>query len=80
MTSELRTKNGLSSFPRISSASLRGPAVPRGSDSMEKVILTLNLSSYCFLTSALELLHHIDDSVLYLCQILFHNLRTIVNS
>ena len=47
MTSELRTKNGESSFPRISSASLRGPAVPRGSDSIENVILTLNLDSYC---------------------------------
>jgi len=46
MTSEFKTKNGLSSFPRISSASFSGPAVPRGSDSMEKVILTSYLVSY----------------------------------
>lgn len=46
ITSELRTKKGVSSFPRISSASLRGPAVPSGSDSMEKVILTLKRDSY----------------------------------
>ena len=42
MTSELRTKKGVSSLPRIFSASLRGPAVPRGSVSIEKVMLTLN--------------------------------------
>jgi hypothetical protein len=46
MTSEFRTKKGASSFPSISSASLRGPAVPRGSASIEKVILMLNVDSY----------------------------------
>jgi hypothetical protein len=43
----LRTKNGESSFPRIASASLRGPAVPRGSVSTENVTLTLYSFSYC---------------------------------
>lgn len=46
MTSEFRTKNGLSSLRRISSASLRGPAVPNGSVSIEKVILMPNCCSY----------------------------------
>jgi hypothetical protein len=46
ITSEFRTKKGLSSFPRISSASLRGPAVPKGSASIENVILMLNLAAY----------------------------------
>jgi len=40
MTSELRTKKGASSLPRMASASFSGPAVPRGSLSMEKVILS----------------------------------------
>src|SRR5205823_6217237 len=46
MTSELRTKNGVSSLPRIFSASFKGPAVPKGSDSTENSILTLYCSSY----------------------------------
>jgi hypothetical protein len=47
MTSELRTKNGESSFARMSRAKARGPAVPRGSVSTENVIRTLYSSSYC---------------------------------
>ena len=47
MTSELRTKKGVSSLPRTFSASFSGPAVPRGSDSTENSILTLYCSSYC---------------------------------
>lgn len=39
VTSELRTKNGESSLLRVSAASFRGPAVPRGSVSTEKVML-----------------------------------------
>lgn len=46
MTSELRTKKGLSSLARIFSASFRGPAVSSGSVSMEKVILMPNRFSY----------------------------------
>jgi hypothetical protein len=46
MTSLFRTKNGESSFARIFSASLSGPAVPSGSASTENVILTLNCFSY----------------------------------
>lgn len=81
MTSEFRTKNGLSSFPRIASASLRGPAVPRGSDSMEKVILTLYLSSYYSLRSISS--RKPKQAVLcvaYFSQILLHNLWTVVDS
>ena len=48
MTSELRTKKGDSSWARMSRAKARGPAVPRGSDSTEKVIRTLYSSSYCY--------------------------------
>lgn len=39
VTSELRTKKGESSLRRVSAASFRGPAVPRGSVSTEKVML-----------------------------------------
>lgn len=46
MTSELRTKNGESSLSRIFSASFRGPAVSRGSDSTENSMLMLYFSSY----------------------------------
>jgi hypothetical protein len=46
MTSELRTKKGESSLARMSFAKARGPAVPRGSVSTEKVIFTLYISSY----------------------------------
>ena len=46
MTSELRTKKGESSLARMSFAKARGPAVPRGSVSTEKVIFTLYCSSY----------------------------------
>jgi len=45
MTSLLRTKKGESSLSSVFSASFRGPAVPRGSDSMEKVMLMLNCSA-----------------------------------
>lgn len=47
VTSELRTKKGESSLPRMSSASFRGPAVPSGSGSREKWILTPHVASYC---------------------------------
>lgn len=46
MTSELRTKKGDESLPRVFSASLRGPAVPRGSVSMENSMLILYFSEY----------------------------------
>ena len=41
MTSEFKKKNGESSLPKIFSASLRGPAVPKGSVSTLNSILTL---------------------------------------
>jgi hypothetical protein len=47
MTSELRTKKGSLFLASVFSASLSGPAVPRGSVSIENVILTLYCSSYC---------------------------------
>ena len=47
MTSELRTKKGESSLPRVFSASFKGPAVPRGSVSTENSMLTLYFCSYC---------------------------------
>ena len=46
VTSEFRTKKGASSLARTFSASLRGPAVPRGSVSIEMVMLIPNFSSY----------------------------------
>ena len=46
MISEFKTKKGESSLPRVFSASLRGPAVPNGSASMENSMRTLYFSSY----------------------------------
>ena len=46
VTSEFKTKKGVSSLPRVFSASLSGPAVPRGSVSIENSIRTLYFSSY----------------------------------
>ena len=46
MTSELRTKKGAESLPRVLAASLRGPAVPRGSVSTENSMRMLYSFSY----------------------------------
>jgi hypothetical protein len=81
ITSEFRTKNGVLSFPRISSASLRGPAVPRGSVSTEKVILMLNLVAYCRgrPISVCRASHWFECRT-HVCQKFLHNLRSVVNS
>jgi len=79
MTSELRTKKGVSSFPRISSASLRGPAVPKGSVSTENAILILYWSSYCQNVSN-GTPRALEPGLAYLLQDINHNFRSVVDS
>jgi hypothetical protein len=64
MTSELRTKKGVSSLPRIFSASLRGPAVPRGSDSMLNSMRTLYFSSYYEMSVGIDEIGGLDCTFL----------------
>lgn len=78
MTSLLRTKKGESSLPRMFSASLRGPAVPRGSDSTENVILTLNCFSYYDRDIDFSRQMTISGISTYLLKLLRHDLRAVV--
>ena len=81
MTSELRTKKGRSSLPRIFSASLSGPAVPKGSVSTENSILTLYSFSYYDPLTRLPAGWSIFASAIkYLFQGWGHDVRTVVHS
>ena len=79
ITSEFKTKNGESSLPSVFSASLSGPAVPRGSVSMENSMLTLYSFSY-FARSVREpgYIAHPSNPA-YLLQCGGHNLWPIID-
>lgn len=78
MTSEFRTKKGVSSLPRIFSASFRGPAVPRGSVSTEKSILTLYCCSYCEECQS-QVIGYVAVCAVYLCKSSSHNFGAVVD-
>jgi len=80
MTSELSTKKGLSSFPRIFSASFRGPAVPRGSVSTENVMLMLYSCSYCEMFCQLESSDGVRPVQADLLESCCHDLWSVVDS
>jgi len=69
-------------LPRISSASLSGPAVPRGSDSTEKVILMPKLLAYydtCVSNNVSMIRAYRLDRITYITEVLLHGLRLVVD-
>lgn len=81
MTSEFKTKNGESSFPRVFSANLRGPAVPRGSVSMENSMLTLYSCSYYMMSGFPSRAENVSqDRDAYLLQCCRHDIGAVIDS
>ncbi len=79
ITSEFKTKNGESSLPSVFSASLSGPAVPRGSVSMENSMLTLYSFSYFGRSVGEPSYNARPSNPTYLLQCGGHNLWPIID-